>query len=106
MRLSELRCCDGCGKPLFVPPSRCFHVVRVRGAVVTPAALETARAAARQGVPLERLEAGSPGDVAALTEHELQLCVDCYLDRPVAEIVRRRVELQETLVGRGGGRPL
>lgn len=109
MRLADLRPCDGCGGPLFSPPvGRWFQVVRTSGALLSPLALDVVRAAARQGVPLERLEADRHGDaVAVLGDNdprqvqELLLCTDCYHSRPIAELVRRRLERIEDLVAHG-----
>lgn len=118
MRLSDLRSCDGCGGPLFTPPGRWFQLVRTSGALVSPAALEVVAAAVRQGVPLDRVEAGRLGreaitvymdapvlprdvDRAVPPQYELALCVECYHHKPIAELARRRVEALERLVAQG-----
>ena len=107
MKLSDLTPCDGCGGPLFTPPGRWFQVVRTTGALVTPAGVEIVQAAARQAVPLHRLEAdrGSTsvvvvGDREPRLLDEVKLCVTCYHDRPIAEIARRRRERLELEVSR------
>jgi hypothetical protein len=108
MKLSELTVCDGCGGPLFTPPGRWFQLVRTSGALITPDAVEVIRAAARQGIPLQRVETDrtSPdihvlGDANRSHLDELQLCVPCYHTRPIAPIVRRRRERIEILVAQG-----
>lgn len=111
MKLSDLRPCAGCGGPLFQGTTRCFQIVQTSLAIITQAGLEVARAAARQGVPLERLEASPSNaaviilaDQAAAMGEKLQLCIDCYHRRPIADIVRRRQERREIEVSHGGGR--
>lgn len=109
MKLADLRPCDGCNGPLFAPKTgRWFQVVRTSGALLSPLALDVVHAAARQGVPLERLEADRRGDVVAVLGdrdprqvQELLLCVECYHSRPIAELVRRRQERVEDLVAHG-----
>lgn len=118
MRLSDLWPCDGCGGPLFTPPGRWFQLVRTSGALVTPAALEVVAAAARQRVPLDRIEAGARGReavqvymdmnlqtlascYAVAPQYELVLCVECYHHKPLAEMARRRVEALERQVAQG-----
>jgi hypothetical protein len=84
---------------------------------VTPAALEVVAAAARQAVPLDRIEAGERGRDAVSVymdghllplpgrsvapQYELVLCVECYHHRPLADIARRRVEAVERRVAHG-----
>lgn len=108
MRLSDLHPCDGCGAPLFTPPGRCFQVVHASVAVVTPLGVDIVKAAERHGVPLERLSADQPGagvvllaDQATALQDKLLLCIDCYHNRPIAEIARRRRERMELEVARG-----
>lgn len=108
MKLSDLRPCDGCGGPLFTPPGRWFQVLRISGALLGPRAVETLRAAVRQGVPLSRLEAEHQydavlvlGDDDPRQREELLLCVECYHSKPVADIVRRRRQVVEGMVARG-----
>lgn len=100
MKLSELRVCDGCGGPLFVPPARWFQVVRSSGAIVRPEAMEVAEIAARSGVSIAQAEAQMAipadhavdvlGDLASSAGVELFICVRCYNNRTVSELVRCR----------------
>jgi hypothetical protein len=83
-------------------------VVRTSGALLSPLALDVVRAAARQGVPLQRLEVDRAGDAVAVLGdadprqlQELLLCVDCYHAKPIAELVRRRRERIEDQVAQG-----
>lgn len=100
MRLSDLRVCDGCGGPLFVPPARWFQVVRSSGAIVRPEAMAVLETAARAGVSIAQAEAqmtSAPADVVDVLGDlepragaELYVCVRCYHHRTIAEVVLRR----------------
>jgi hypothetical protein len=107
VRLSDLRVCDGCGGPLFSPSSRWFQVVRTSGALLTAVAHEVVEAAARNHLPLDRLEHAvcGPavmvlGDEQEQCLDELLLCVTCFHERPIAEIARRRRETLAVAQGR------
>lgn len=115
MKLGDIRSCDGCGAPLITPPGRWFQLVRTTPAIVTETGVAALAAAARNSVPLERLEADRHGKplVAVLGDDdpdelvELTLCVTCYQDRPIAECVRARQQRIDGAAGRpAASRPM
>jgi hypothetical protein len=106
VRLSDIRGCDGCHGLIFQPTARSFFVIRVSTAIVTPAGLEVAAAAARNGVPLQRLH-DTPASIAVLGDerpemmHEIHLCRSCLGTKPLAGIVAERMAAHEARVARG-----
>lgn len=117
MRLSDLRPCDGCAGPIFLPPGRTFWVVRSSCATVTDSAVELIEAADRNpGLSLDRLEAAhggvARGLVAVLGDErpelldELLLCSACYQGRSIADLARlRRLRAAGGSAAAGAGRP-
>lgn len=92
MKLSDLRPCDGCGKPLTNQPyggrSLQFYRVRVTTVLVNPRALQQVAAMAQffGGKSLQLAEIFSPDPDVAVPlserepqcETELLLCMTCY----------------------------
>lgn len=86
MKLADLRPCDACGGPLFVPATgRTFWLFRVSAAAVTDHGVALLEAAARTYTAIDRIEGRYPrgesvvdlGDAVPALRQEAAICSSC-----------------------------